>query len=90
MVRTIKQLGLTEELAATPVHVDGEMWTVLEAARYIYRAHRDDNPNIKTVMLLAAGLDRLQQKAENIEDTKLIQTADALKKEALTIFREKL
>ena len=82
MVRTREQLGLTEEQSQTPIHVNGEVWTVLEAARYLYNARRDDNPNRTKALGLAAELARLRREAQEVGDSELVGAADALEKSA--------
>ena len=86
MVRTREQLGLAEEQSQTPIHVNGEVWTVLEAARYLYDARRDDNPNRKKALGLAAELARLRREARDVGDRELVGAADALEKSAREVW----
>lgn len=88
MARTKEQLGLTEEQATVPIHVNGEMWTLLKAARYLYDARRDDDPNRRRALELAAELARLRTEARQVEDTELIGAADALEKSARTVWTQ--
>lgn len=85
MTRTREQLGLTAEQATTPIHVNGELWTLLKAARYLYSAHRDDDPNRKKVLGLATELARLRRESQEMEDMELIGAADALEQSAREI-----
>lgn len=86
MVQTKEQLGLTEEQAVIPINVNGEMWTLLEAARYLRDARRDADPNRKKALGLAAELARLRREARDMEDTELIGAADALEKSAREVW----
>lgn len=88
MVQSNGELGLTEELAATPIHVDGEMWSLLEAARYLRNAHTEDNPNRKQALGLSVELARLRREAQAVEDTELLGAADALEKSAREVWSE--
>lgn len=82
------QLGLTEEQAATPIHVSGELWTLQETAQYLRNAHQADNPNRKKALGLAAELARLRREAKEVGDTELIGAADALEKSAREVWIE--
>ncbi|MDB2294329.1 hypothetical protein PM085_19135 [Halorubrum ezzemoulense] len=86
MAQTKEDLGLTEEQATTPIHVNGELWTLLEAARYLHDARRDDNPNRKKALELAAELARLRQESQDMGDTELVGAADALEKSAREVW----
>ena len=86
VVRTREQLGLTEEQATTPIHVDGELWTLLEAARYLHDARRGDDPNRRKALGLAAELARLRREARDVGDTELVGAADALEKSAREVW----
>jgi len=86
MVRTREQLGLTEEQAQTPIRVNEEMWTILEAARYLYNAHRSDDYDPQKVLLLMVEFDRLREEARDMGDRELVGAADALEKSARDIF----
>jgi len=86
MVHTREQLGLTEEQATTPIHVNGEIWTLLEAARYLYDARRDDDPNRKKALELAAEMARLRRGSQERGNTELVGAADALEKSAREIW----
>jgi len=86
VARTRQQLGLTEAQATTPIHVNGEMWTLLEAARYLRDARQDDDPNRKKALGLAAELARLRREAVDMKDSELIGAADALEKSAREIW----
>ena len=86
MAHTIEQFGLTEEQATTPIHVNRELWTLLEAARYLYDARRGDDLNPQEMLLVMVELDRLREEAENVEDTELVGAADALEKSARDVF----
>ena len=86
MDHTTGQLGLTEEQATTPIHVNGELWTLLEAARYLHDARRDGNPNRKRVLELAAELARLRRESQEMGDTELVGATDALEKSAREIW----
>jgi len=86
VARTRNQLGLTEEQAQTPIHVNGELWTLLEAARYLHDARRDDDPNRKKALGLAAELARLRRESQDMGDTELVGAADALEKSAREIW----
>jgi len=77
---------LTEEQATTPIHVNGELWTLLEAARYLYDARRGDDLDPQEILLVMVELDRLREEAENVEDTELVGAADALEKSARDVF----
>jgi len=81
-----EQLGLTVEQSKTPIHVNGELWTLLEAAQYLYEARRDDNPNRKKALRLAVELARLRREAQDMEDTQIVGAADALEKSAREIW----
>jgi hypothetical protein len=76
---------LTEEQATTPIHVNGELWTILEAARYLYNARSGDY-DPQTVLLLMVEFDRLREEAEDMEDMELIGAADVLEKSARKMF----
>lgn len=89
MVQTREELGLTEAQAPIPIHAYGKMWTLLEAARYLYDARRDDDPNCTKVLALWAELARLRQEARDVGDMELLGAADALGKAARDIFAEK-
>jgi hypothetical protein len=84
--RTKEELGLTVEQARTPIHVNGELWTLLEAARYLHDARRDGNPNRKKALGLAAELARLRRESQKIGDTELVGAADALEKSAREVW----
>jgi len=86
VVRTRGELGLTEEQAQTPIHVNGEVWTILEAARYLYDARRDDEQNRRKALGLAAEMVRLRREARDIEDMELVGAADALEKSAREVW----
>lgn len=86
MAQTKEQLGLTEEQATTPIHVNGELWTLLEAARYLRDARRDDDPNRKKALGLAAELARLRRESQEMGDTELVGAADALEKSAREVW----
>ena len=77
---------MTEEQATTPIHVDGELWTLLETAQYLYDARRDDDPNRKKALRLAAELARLRREAKDMEDMKLVGATDALEKSARKVW----
>ena len=64
------------------------MWTLLKAARYLYDARRDDDPNRRRALELAAELARLRTEARQVEDTELIGAADALEKSARTVWTQ--
>ena len=83
-----EQLGLSEEQATTPIHVNGELWTLLETARYLRDARRDDNPNRKKALELAAELARLRRESQDMGDTELVGAADALEKSAREVWTE--
>jgi len=83
---TRQELGLTTEQAETPIHVNGEMWTLLDAARYLHDAHRSDNPDQLVVFILGTELTRLRQEAKTVGDSELIGAADALEKSAREIW----
>jgi len=83
---TREQLGLTEKQAQTPIRVNGERWTLLEAARYLHDARRDSNPNRKKALGLAAELARLRREARDTGDTDLVGATDALEKSAREIW----
>ena len=76
---------MSEEQAQTPIHVGKEMWTILEAARYIYNAHRSDDRDPQKVALLMIEFDRLREEARDMEDQELVGAADALEKSARDI-----
>ena len=86
MAQTKEQLGLSEEQATTPIHVNGELWTLLEAARYLRDARRDDDPNRERVLGLAAELARLRRESQDMGDTELVGAADALEKSAREVW----
>lgn len=86
MAQTKEQLGLTEAQATTPIHVNGELWTLLEAARYLRDARRDDDPNRKKTLGLAAELARLRRESQEMGDTELVGAADALEKSAREVW----
>jgi len=86
VVRTREQLGLTEEQAQTPIHTDGELWTLLEVARYLHNARRGDDPNRRKALALAAELARLRREARDVGDTELVGAADALETSAREIW----
>ncbi|WP_141134084.1 hypothetical protein [Halorubrum ezzemoulense] len=81
-----EQLGLSEEQATTPIHVNGELWTLLEAARYLRGTRRDDNPNRKKALELAAELARLRRESQDMGDMELVGAADALEKSAREVW----
>ena len=62
------------------------MWTILEAARYLYDARRDDDPNQKKALGLAAELARLRREAREVGDKELVGAADALEKSAREVW----
>ena len=62
------------------------MWTILEAARYLYNAPRSGDYDPQTVLLLMVEFDRLREEAEDMEDRELIGAADALEKSAREMF----
>jgi hypothetical protein len=84
--QTAYQHGFTEELAKVPIHINGEMWTLLKVARYLRDARRDDDPNRKKALGLAAELARVRREAENIGDMELVGATDALEKSAREIW----
>jgi hypothetical protein len=86
VVQTREELGLTEVQAQTPIHVNGEPWTLLEAARYLHDARRDDDPNRRKTLGLAAELARLRREARDIGDMELVGAADALEKSAREVW----
>jgi hypothetical protein len=86
VAQTKEQLGLTEEQATTPIHVNGELWTLLEAARYLRDARRDDDPNRKKALGLAAELARLRRESQEMGDMELVGVADALEKSAREVW----
>jgi hypothetical protein len=81
-----EQFGLTEEQATTPIRINEEMWTILEAARYLYNAPRSGDYDPQKVLLLMVEFDRLREEAEDMEDPELIGAADALEKSAREMF----
>jgi hypothetical protein len=88
VVRTREELGLTEEQAQTPIHAYGEMWTLLEAARYLHHARREDDPNRTKAFALSAELSRLRRESQEVGDSELIGAADALEKSAREVWAE--
>jgi len=83
--RSRKQLGLTVEQSKTPIHVGNEVWTLLEAAQYLYNQRREADPDTKQVERIAAELSRLRRESRNVEDRPLFAAADALEKSAKSI-----
>jgi len=88
VVQTREELGLTETQAPIPIRAYGRMWTMLEVARYLYNALRDDDPNLTKVVALWAELERLCQEAQDVGDMEILGAADALKWSAREIFVE--
>lgn len=86
MSQTAHQLGLTEELVAVPINVDGEMWTLLETARYLYEARRSNDTNPQQTLLIAVELNRVCEEAEEIGDTDLVGATEALEESARETF----
>ena len=82
------QLGLTEQQARTPIHVNGELWTLRETAQYLHDKRRADNPNRQKALGLAAELARLRREAKEVGDSELVGAADALEKSARKVWAE--
>ena len=62
------------------------MWTILEVARYLHNARRDDDPNRRKALGLAAELARLRREARDVGDSELVGAADALEKSAREVW----
>lgn len=88
MAQTRDQLGLTDELAKVPIHVDEEIWTLLETARYLYKARRRDTDKPRLALELSAELARLRREAQDVGDPELVGAADALEKSARSLWTE--
>jgi hypothetical protein len=82
------QLGLTEEQARTPIHVNGELLTLQEAAQHLRSARLSDDPDQEQVLILAAELARLRQDSKEVGDSVLVGAADALEKSARKVLIE--
>jgi hypothetical protein len=85
MTPTKSELGLTDELAAVPIRIRGEMWTLESVARYLYHARRSVDAAPQEVLGLAAALAQLRDDAEYVGDTELIGAVDALEESAQTV-----
>jgi hypothetical protein len=65
------------------------MWTLLETARYLYHALRDDSPDEDRLAELVTELGRLRRDSERVGDDETLQAADALEKTARQALAEK-
>jgi len=88
MVRSPQQLGMCNELAAVPLHVGGELWTLHEAANHLYHVRRDPEADPQRAAMLAAELARLRGDAEDVGDTELAGAADALEDSARSVLEQ--
>lgn len=72
------ELGLTDELAAVPIHAGDDVLTLEDAARYLYHARRSDDADPRKALALAAELARLRNGTEQVGDLELRGAAKAL------------
>lgn len=86
MLHSKDKLGLTDSLAAVPIHVAGDMMTLHETASLLYDARRESNPDERQALLLSAELGRLYREAEHVGDTELAGAAQALERSARVVW----